>query len=79
MVVTADGGWTVTLDNAPVSKEDDKFLVDLSSVDSSIESNKQKVVYWNAPKEFLGNQVRKTDYTDLFKITCIMQRLLEIN
>jgi len=56
-VITTDDGWTASLDNTPVSKNDNQFIMDLSSVDSDIESNSQKIAYWNAPKELLGNQV----------------------
>ena len=58
MIVTAGDLWKVSSDNAPIKKKDgDKFLVDLSSIDRDVATNNPKVIYWNSPKEFLGNLV----------------------
>ena len=67
VIVTSDKPWSAS--HADLSKKtsiplsvtnvgDNKFLIDLSMVETSLNAIDSSIVYWNAPKDFIGNQVQ---------------------
>ena len=57
VIVASDKPWAVSHDDLIVTKDGSKFTIDLSSVETSLNAVDTTIVYWNAPNEYIGNQV----------------------